>query len=499
MQTKDEQMKEYIAVDLGASNGRTILGRYNGEKIKLTELNRFENNFVRVGESYYWDVLYLFERIKDGLKQYVKVGEDELIGIGIDTWGVDFGLIDKQGRLVGNPRAYRDPRGRRGMNSFIEKYGERAAFDVTGIANMEFNTIYQLYDMVLTDDPALEIADKLLLMPDLLAYMLCGEVSCEYTHASTTQMLGSNGEWSEEIIDMIGIKQSLLPKIQKSGTVKGTLLPHIAQEAGLKDAPSVYCVGSHDTASAVASVPAQTESFAFLSSGTWSLIGMMRKDALINDVVYDHKFSNEGTISGDIRLLENIMGMWIIQNCKREWDKEQLVSWDDVVDMAKSAPQFASLIDVTAQEFYDGKAVIETIAKYCEDTRQPVPQTMGEIARCVYESMAMSYKEAFLGLEKLKGGRIDVLHIVGGGANNKFLNQMSANALDREVIAGPSEATAIGNLMVQVKASGELADMGEMRKVIRKSCDVETYEPIGSHEWAAQYERYVVLKQTERE
>ncbi len=488
-------MKEYIAVDLGASNGRTILGRFDADMITLTELNRFENNFTRVGESYYWDVLYLFERIKDGLKQYAKSSKGELCGIGIDTWGVDFGLIDKQGRLVGNPRAYRDPRGKRGMSSFHEKYGERAAFDITGIANMEFNTIYQLYDMVLLGDPQLEIADKLLLMPDLLAYMLCGEVSCEYTHATTTQMLGGNGEWSKEIIDMIGIKQSLLPKIQKSGTVKGALLPHIVQEVGLKNAPTVYCVGSHDTASAVASVPAQTESFAFLSSGTWSLIGTVRKDALINDVVYDHKFSNEGTVSGDIRLLENIMGMWIIQNCKREWDKAQTISWDDVVDMAKSAPQFASFIDVTAHEFYDGSAVVDKIRKYCEDTDQPVPQTLGEIARCVYESMAMSYKEAFLGLEMLKGGRIDVLHIVGGGANNKFLNQMTSNALDREVIAGPSEATAIGNLMVQVKASGAVEDLSEMRKVIRSSFEVETYEPRGAVEWAAQYERYLGIKE----
>lgn len=493
-------MKEYIAVDLGGSNGRTILGRFDGEKISLTELNRFENKFVRVGESYFWDVLHLLECIKDGLKQYAKSGEGELCGIGIDTWGVDFGLIDKQGRLVGNPRSYRDPRGKRGMDAFHEKFGERAAFDITGIANLDFNTIYQLYDMVQTNDPQLEIADKLLLMPDLLSFMLCGVVSCEYTHATTTQMLGTDGQWSREIIDMIGIKESLLPRIQRSGTQKGTLFAHIAREVGLKAAPMVYCVGSHDTASAVASVPAETENFAFLSSGTWSLIGTMRKNALINDTVYEHEFSNEGTINGDVRLLNNIRGMWIIQNCKREWDKTADISWDDVVDMARSAPQLKSFIDVTASEFYNGSAMIDKIRNYCELTGQRAPQTMGEIARCVYESHAMSYKAAFVGLEQLSGSRIDVLHIVGGGSKNKLLNQMSANVCNREVIAGPSEATAIGNLMVQVLASGEVKDISQMHQVICNSFDVEKYEPQDVQLWAEQYNRYLdILRKKSRD
>lgn len=485
--------KSYIAADLGASNGRTILGQFDGKKLRLKELSRFDNNYVRVGDAYYWDVLHLYSSILGGLKQYARSESGALSGIGIDTWGVDFGLIDKHGRLAGNPRAYRDPRGMRGMRAFHEKYGERALFDRTGIANMEFNTVYQLYDMVRDGDMQLTAADKLLLMPDLLAYMLCGRAACEYTHASTTQML-ENGTWSRSIADMVGINPSLLPPIQMSGEKKADLFAHLQDETGLKGNVPVYCVGSHDTASAVASVPAATNSYAFLSSGTWSLIGIERDVAIINDTVYQNMLSNEGTITGGVRLLRNIMGLWIIQNCKHEWDAVQKVSWDEVVAMAERAPAFASLIDVNAQMFYDGGGMVQRIRQYCADTGQRVPQTKGEIARTVYESLAMGYREAFDGLEQLKGGRIDVLHIVGGGANNRLLNQMTASALGRMVVAGPTEATAIGNLMVQVKASGEVKSLSEMRQVIRDSFDVETFEPQNTDAWSEQFDRYMKIK-----
>lgn len=488
-----KQSKAFMAVDLGASNGRTIIGRFDGRKLSLEELSRFENNYVRVGDAYYWDVLRLYTNIVDALKLYGKQNSAPLCGIGIDTWGVDFGLIDRQGRLTGNPRAYRDERGYRGMQAFFEKYGKKAAFDITGIANMEFNTGFQLYDMVMTDDPQLEYADKLLLLPDLLAYMLCGRAACEYTHATTTQMLDGSGSWSREMVDMIGIKPSLLPEIQMSGEKKADLYPFLQKDAGLKQAVPVFCVGSHDTASAVASVPTSTDNYAFLSSGTWSLIGIENEKPIINDTVFDGSFSNEGTVTGGVRLLRNIMGMWIIQNCKRQWDAERKHSWDEIVEMAKAAPQFASFIDVTAHTFYDGGDMVGRIQQYCKDTGQTVPQTKGEIARTVYESLAMCYRQAFEGLEQLRGGRIDVLHIVGGGANNKMLNQLTANALGRPVVAGPTEATAIGNLMMQAKASGEVGSLTEMRQVIRDSFDVETYEPQNTKDWAVQYERYQKL------
>ena len=493
-------MKEFIAVDLGASNGRTILGKFDGERLFLNELNRFENNYVRVGESYYWDVLHLYACICEGLHIYSKNGGGELAGIGIDTWGVDFGLIDKAGRLVSNPRSYRDPRGERGRNAFHKKYGEKTAFDLTGIADMEINTIYQLYEMVISGDPALQTADKLLMMPDLLGYMLCGVKTTEYTDATTMQMLDSrSGKWSKEIIDMIGVPESLFTDIQMSGEVKGALYPAIVNDAGLKTAPNVICVGSHDTASAVASVPATTENYAFISSGTWSLMGIVSDHAIVSDDVYKNRLSNEGTVTGNFRPLKNIMGLWIIQNCKRQWDREEKVSWDDIVQMAKTAAPFGSFIDVNSHDFFDGDRMPQKIQQYCKSTGQKVPETKGEIARTVYESLAMGYRETFIGLEKLKGARIDVLHIVGGGSKNSLLNQFAANAVGREVIAGPGEATAIGNLMVQVKSTGEIKDLAQMRQVIRNSFDVESYQPQDASVWAEQFERYLSTKKTENQ
>jgi sugar (pentulose or hexulose) kinase len=488
-------MREFAAVDLGASNGRTILGQYDGQKIVLKELNRFENNYVKVGDAYYWDALRLYSCILEGLQNYVKGGGNALSGIGIDTWGVDFGLIDRQGRLAGNPRSYRDPRGERGYRAFQQKYGERKAFDLTGIANMNFNTLYQLYDMVQTEDPVLKIADKMLMMPDLLGYMLCGEKTTEYTNATTTQMLSSvTGEWSADILNMAGLQETLFTRIQMSGETKGELMPAIREDTGLKGIPRVFCVGSHDTASAVASVPAATEDFAFISSGTWSLMGVVADRAIINDAVYQNSLSNEGTITGSWRPLKNIMGLWIIQNCKRRWDREQQIGWDEIVALAKKAPAFKALVNVNDQLFFDGDNMPGKIQQYCRETGQSVPETKGEIARCVYESLAMGYRETFLDLEALKGSRIDVLHIVGGGSKNALLNEFTANAIGREVVAGPFEATAIGNLMVQVKAAGEVKNTAEMRQVIRNSFEVQSFEPQAHDLWLEQYDRYLKIK-----
>jgi sugar (pentulose or hexulose) kinase len=493
-------MKEYVAIDLGASNGRAILGRFDGRKLVLEELNRFENNYVRVGDSYFWDLLLIYNYIQDGLRQFAKRRSGRLEGIGIDTWGVDFGLLDKQGRIVGNPRAYRDPRGERGMRAFHGKYGERSAFDKTGIANMQFNTLYQLYDMVTSGDPQLQIADKLLTMPDLLGYLLCGVPTIEYTFATTTQLLDARtGQWSKEVLDMCGISPSLFAPIQRCGEVKGPMLKWLAADLGLANRPDIICVGSHDTASAVASIPALTSNFAFISSGTWSLIGIVSDRAIVNDFVYQNHFSNEGTVDGGYRPLRNIMGLWIIQSCKRQWDTETKLSWDDIVGAAQSAPAFGAFIDVNESMFFDGDNMPQKVQQYCEDSGQPVPQTKGEIARTVYESLAMSYREAFAGLEQLAQGRLDTLHIVGGGSKNRLLNEMTAGALNREVVAGPAEATAIGNLVVQMKAGGEVGDAAEVSSVIRNSFGVEIFSPRQTEAWSENYERYLRIKALYRE
>lgn len=489
-------MKEYIAIDLGASNGRTILGRFNGNKLFIEELSRFENSFVRIDNSYYWDILGLYANIIIGIKTYASKVNNVLSGVGIDTWGVDFGFIDKQGRIISNPRSYRDPRGMRGMKAFQQKYGQRILFDLSGIASLEFNTAYQLHDVARTNDPQLVIADKMLMMPDLLGYMLCGEATTEYTNATTTQMLDYKGNWSNKILDMVGVPKSLMTEIQVSGTEKGNMRNYIRDEAGLANNPLIFNVGSHDTASAVASVPAVTENYAFISSGTWSLIGIVSDTAVVNDFVYANRFSNEGTVDAKYRPLQNIMGLWIIQNCKRQWDREENLSWDDIMEQAVKASPFRSFIDVNAHVFFDGTDMVKKIQEFCAGTGQPVPITKGEIARTVHESLAMSYKEAFAGLEHLKGKRIDALHIVGGGSKDRFLNQLAANAVGRVVIGGPSEATAIGNLMMQVLASGEVKNFEEMRQVIRDSFDVGCFKPQDTDEWAEQFERYLKIKET---
>ncbi len=488
-------MKNFLAADLGASNGRVILGRFDGKKLVLEEMNRFENNYVRVQDGLYWDILRLYGSMLEGIGRYAKAYSEPLCGIGIDTWGVDFGLIDRQGRILGNPRSYRDPRGARGMKRFHEKYGVRTPFDMTGIASYEFNTLYQLYDMAQQEDPQLEAADKLLLMPDLLGYMLCGVKSTEYTNATTTQFMDCRtGGWSKVVLDLAGIEPSLLTGIQMSGETKGRLFAAVMEDTGLSGQTDVFCVGSHDTASAVASLPAKKESYAYLSSGTWSIIGITSDSPLISDQAYDAQLSNEGAITGGCIPLRNIMGLWVIQSCKRYWDREGALSWDDIVGMAAAAPAFASFIDMSAQEFYSGEDMPCKIQRYCAATGQAVPQTKGEIARTAYESLAMSYREAFLGLEQMKGGRIDALHIVGGGAKNALLNRFAAGAVNREVVAGPYEATAVGNLMMQVKSAGEVKDFAQMSEVVARSFTVERYEPKGAARWAEAFETYKAVK-----
>lgn len=491
--------KNYLAADLGASNGRTMLGEFDGQSISIKEVNRFANSHICVDGAYYWDILWLYSNIISGICICEKNGT-VLSGIGIDTWGVDFGLIDSKGRIIGNPRAYRDPRGQRGMKAFLDEYGEKTAFNITGIANWEYNTLFQLYDMIISGDPQLSIACKMLLLPDLLGYMLSGCISSEYTHATTTQMLDKNsGKWSKRIMDMIGLPESLLAPVQMSGTLKGNLSASLKEQTGQKYETPVFCIGSHDTASAVASLPAKVNDYAFISSGTWSLIGIVSKTVIVSNAVYDNMLSNEGTVDGKYRLLRNIMGLWIIQCCKKQWEREGPLSWDEIIGFSNEAPEFRSYIDVNNRLFFDGNDMAYKIQNYCKSTNQPVPNSKGEIARAVYESLAMSYREALESLEEIRGSRISVLHIVGGGSKNLLLNQFAANATGRETIAGPAEATAIGNLMIQVMASGEVADMGEVRQVIRDSFEVISFEPKNTNKWNEQYGRFLKIKQLHKD
>lgn len=482
-------MKNYLAFDLGASNGRAILGQFDGEKIVMTELHRFENNYIEMNGVYYWDTPYLFNNLKIGLQKFQQGGYGELTSFGIDTWGVDYGLLDKNGHLAGIPRSYR-----LGVQADIDAVKEiipaEELYSRSGIdTGLTFNTLYQLYRRKREGDVALEVADTMLLTPDLLGYFLTGEKGTEYTIATTTQLYNpTTKDWDWQTIDQLGLPRKIFTKIDKTGTVRGHLRPELCQELGINPAAFV-AVGSHDTASAVAAIPGKG-SFAFCSSGTWSLFGVETDKPDLSPEAAAAGFSNEGTIQGGFRPLYNIVGMWIVQECRRDWIKQGCnISWNEVVEEAKKAEPLRSIINTDAPEFYAGGNMEKKIQQFCRRTGQPVPETIGQVARCIYESLALKYRYALEGLQKMKGQRIDSLNIVGGAINNKFLDQLVADALDREVVTGPVEGAAIGNLLTQAMAMGDIADLEQLRQVVRNSEDVETWTPNHSPAWEEAYEK----------
>jgi sugar (pentulose or hexulose) kinase len=486
-------MKNYLAFDLGASNGRAILGQFDGEKITMKELHRFENNYVEMNGVYYWDTPYLYNQLKQGLLKFVQGGYGELDSFGIDTWGVDYGLLDRNGQLAGLPRSYR-----LGTQEDIDAVKAVIPADVlyrrSGIdTSLTFNTLYQLYRRKREQDPALEIADTMLLTPDLLGYFLTGAKGTEYTIATTTQLVNaSTGDWDWDTIEELGLPEHIFTRIDKTGTIRGYLRPELCEEVGVNRAAFV-AVGSHDTASAVAAIPGEG-SFAFCSSGTWSLFGAEMDQPDLSMEAAAAGFSNEGTIQGTFRPLRTIIGMWIIQECRRDWLKQGIdISWDEVVEQARQAEPLRSIIDPDSPEFYAGGQMEQKIRDFCWRTNQPVPETIGQVARCVYESLALKYRHALEGLEKMKGQRIDSLNIVGGPINNRFLDQLIADSLDRKVVTGPVEGAAIGNLLTQAMALGHIADLNELRQVVRNSESVEVWQPNHTPEWEAAYEKMITF------
>ena len=487
------KVRNMIAFDLGASNGRAILGQFDGEKITMRELHRFENNYIEMNGVYYWDTPYLYNQLKQGLLKFKQGGYGELDSFGIDTWGVDYGLLDKNGQLAGVPRSYR-----LGTQEDIDavkavipadKLYARSGIDTT----LTFNTLYQLYRRKRENDPALEIADTMLLTPDLLGYFLTGAKGTEYTIATTTQLYNpTTKDWDWETIRQLGLPEHIFTKIDKTGTIRGYLRPELCEELGL-NAAAFVAVGSHDTASAVAAIPG-TGSFAFCSSGTWSLFGAEMDKPDLSPEAAAAGFSNEGAVQGGFRPLNTIIGMWIIQECRRDWIKNGMdISWDEVVNQAKAAEPLRSIINPDSPEFYAGGNMEKKIQDFCRATNQPVPETVGQVARCVYESLALKYRHALEGLEKMKGQRIDSLNIVGGPINNRFLNQLIADSLDRNVITGPVEGAAIGNLLTQAMALGDIADLAQLRQVVRNSESVETWKPNHTDAWENAYNKLLNL------
>ena len=483
-----------LGYDFGASSGRAMLGVLEDGKLTIEEIHRFSNDPVMLCGRFVWDVPRLLYEMKQALLKISRKGI-RLDAIGIDTWGVDYGLLDKNGRLLGLPVHYRDERTNGMREAVREVISDAELFGRTGTAYNTFNTIYQLYAMKQEGDPMLNEAADLLFMPDLLAYFLTGEKGTEYTIASTSEMLNpTTHDWDLPLLERLGLPTGLLGEVKLPGTVRGKLLPEIAAECGVDQIP-VIAVGEHDTASAALAVPAREKDYAFLSSGTWSLLGVELPEPLTTQAVMDANCTNEGCVDGSIRLLKNIMGLWIIQECKREWDRRSdAVDFAELVEMAMGAPAFKAIVNVDDPCFMAPGDMPHRIQGYCELTGQPVPQGRGEISRVVYEGLALKYRWAVERLEEMIGRPIKVLHVVGGGSKNGLLNKFTAEAIKRPVVAGPGEGTVIGNLLMQAMALGAIEDIPALRRVVEASFPTRSFMPeTDGKAWDEAYARYLKL------
>lgn len=485
--------KRILAFDFGASSGRAILATYDGEKIKMEEVHRFSNDPVTVCGTFYWDVLRLFFEIKQGITKAVHQGGFDAIGI--DTWGVDFGLLDKKGRLLNNPVHYRDTRTVGMMEKVFQTVPQKELYDETGIQMARLNTIFQLYSLVQNEPETLALADTMLLMPDLFAYLLTGVKRAEYTEVSTTQMLNpKTGDWHYELLEKLGIPTRILPKIIDAGETYGLLSDEICEELGCPKVP-VIAVATHDTGSAVASVPSQKDDFIYISCGTWSLFGTELPAPVINDTTSRFNLTNESGFGRTTRMLKNIMGLWLIQESRRQWIREGFdVSYADLEKEALEVEPFRCFINPDDPSFELPGNQPKRVQEYCERTGQTVPQTRGEIMRCIYESLAMKYRATFQQIREVTGKSYETIHMIGGGTKDRLLCQMTADACNTPVIAGPIEATAMGNIAVQLIALGEFSGLKEARGVIAASELPKSYTPADTAAYDAAYARFQVAQ-----
>ena len=483
-------MKKVLAFDLGASSGRGIIATLDNGKITLDEIHRFPNNGVSVRGTLYWDILYLFDQIKQGIvKARLAGGFDS---IGIDTWGVDFGLVDENGDLIGNPVHYRDARTDNIPEEVFKEISKDELYGKTGIQILNFNTLFQLYYLAKYKADLLKRADKFIFIPDLLNYFLTGVKKSEYTIASTSQMLNpAKRTWDKDLLSALNIPTDILCDIIETGEILGKLSPEICEELSVEPV-NVIAVGGHDTASAVVSVPTTEDDFVYVSCGTWSLFGTELKEPLISEEGLKASYTNEGGYGGTIRYLTNIMGLWLIQEARRDWQKQgNDLSFGELAALAAEAKPFQCFVDPDYPEFGKPGNMPRKIQDYCKKTGQYVPQTIGEISRCIYESLALKYRHAFLNLAKITGKDFKGIHIVGGGTNAAILCQMTASSCNIDVSAGPVEATALGNVAVQLIASGDIKDIKEARQIIKDSSDIKVYSPENSAEWDEAYAKFL--------
>ena len=467
-------MSHYLAFDLGAESGRAMLGTLDAGRLAVEELHRFPNTPVRVFDALYWDTLRLWHEIQRGLAIAGRERKLALAGIGIDTWGVDFALLGADGALADSPRHYRDARTNGVMEKLFAVVPREQVFEQTGIQFMQLNSLYQYYALKLAGSPALPCARTLLFMPDLFNYWLTGVRRAELTIASTSQFYDPRRKtWAFDLLERLGLRTDILPEIVPPGTRLGLLLDSVAEAAGLAPTP-VFATGCHDTASAVAAVPAEGSNWCYISSGTWSLMGAELDEPIVNDQVLAQNLTNEIGAAGKVRFLKNIAGLWLLQECRRAWALEgHEFTYDELVRLAGEAKLAGAVIDPDA--FLEPGDMPRKIVDHCRASGQTPPETPGQFARVILESLAHRYRDVLERLESLAGRRFDVIHIVGGGSRNVLLNQLVADVTGRTVVAGPSEATAIGNVLIQAIGAGDLTGLDEARAVVRRSFDVRTY------------------------
>lgn len=487
-------MQTYLAIDLGAESGRLIAGLWNGKTLRLEEIHRFPNGPVQLADSLRWDVLRLWAEIQNGLVLAARKYGNSIVSVGADTWGVDFVLLTRQGELLGQPYHYRDARTNGMMEKAFRKVPRSEIFAQTGLQFMQLNTLFQLLALKERAPDLLAMADSLLFMPDFFHWALCGSRLAEFTIASTSQCLNPlSRNWAVPLLKKFGLPSNIFPKIAPPGATLGQLRPELASKTGLERA-RVIAPPAHDTASAVAAVPTANTgkaNWAYLSSGTWSLMGVEVNKASLSPRTQELNLTNEGGLDGTYRLLKNIMGLWLVQQCKRAFDaRGREYQYRELVRLAAKSPPLRSLVNPDDPRFLNPPDMPRAIQEFCRETSQPIPKTEGELIRCAYESLALKYRQVLGWLEELTGNHIGVIHIVGGGSQSEILNQFTADACQRPVLAGPVEATAMGNLLVQVRSNTELSSLGDIRRVVRNSCQVVSYEPRRPEPWETAAERF---------
>jgi rhamnulokinase len=479
----------FLAFDLGAESGRAVLGTLDRRRLSVHEVRRFPNTPVELSGHIHWDVYALLDEMKTAMREAAAMGTRPE-SVGVDSWGVDFGLLARDGRLIGLPFCYRDHRNAGAMEDYFKLVPRQALYEATGIQFMPFNTLFQVYAMVRERSPLLDAAADLLFMPDLFNYLLTGKKAAEFTIATTSQMLDPRTRaWIPGLFQAMGLSKKILQDIVDPGTVLGPLSEAAAAETGLRDVPVVATAG-HDTAAAVAAVPAEGDNWAYISSGTWSLVGVEEKAPVISPGSLASNFTNEGGVGGTIRFLKNVTGLWLVQGCRKAWGVDGAVSYDDLTRAAADAPSFEAFIDPDDPAFLNPPDMPEAIAAYCRRTGQRPPRSKAILIRSLLEGLALKYRAVIGELRQVLGHPIEKIHVIGGGSRNELLCQFTADATGVAVVAGPAEATAVGNILVQAMALGHVSSPAVMRTIIRDSFDLRAYEPSATAVWEEAYSRF---------